>query len=1095
MRINNVHAVAFGPLVDETLALAPGMTVVVGDNESAKSSWHAAVYAALCGRRRGKGAPAKDEKRFIELHRPWDGDKWAVSTNVTLDDGRVVEIYQDLDGKVDCRALDMSLGGRDISNEIIFEGSPDGSRWLGLDRRSFSSTACVSQTELLRILEQADGLQEHLQRAAATAGTDATAAAAISRLDMFIRDRVGLDRSNSSKPLHQAKQRRADAENALVVAREAHGEYLALVTNADKARRLASKSASEVALLAQRTTELETALGMAHASVSGYAATGRLEERAQAVARERGDIDKRLTTIVELDERFAGHAPVGTISDDDNAQVVTSALAAYAIAPRPSPLTGATSADLQMAVDSLPDRPAGDIAVDQSVRVAASEFDLARVVHASHIDIESRAPDPLTPEQAAVVAAGVDNVRDLAAAMSATPPVLDPALQAAVDVAIQNQQATRQRWTEAYEVEQCAAEDLERGERRVEELEAALAAQRTADEQTRLAAAAQEVGNASRRGQRIRLSIVGVILMVGGLGVFLAIAHPAGAVVAGIGLVTLLAGFVRRRTSVTTSGPAPGLPVAGSAVHLVSDVDIATAHAQLAVWAKACQLAQAGTVAAREESIVCDSELASSQARLDVHVAVVQQAEAAAAQLRGRCVELQLPDDPGRLRDLAAAADRYRSAHDAYERWQTREAQLQLAVGTTAENLARALDARAAPAGGDLATRLAAYERDCSESAEQSAQAGRREPLERELAARRESEQSAAEVGARHSDAERALRSASGRIGLSAAQTTDPDALVIGLHDWQEQRVGALADADQAQESWAQLQALLDGHTAAEIEDSARDLANRSLAAEVALASARTDAAEQLCRRDDALAALGVPQSATDPSEIERVVVDTLNAERMHLADARERAKQEDRAAADVDGALRERARVLPGVAEAEESLQAAEVEWHRVTELDETLQQTKSFLDQAQQRVHRDIAPVLAKALSRWLPDITGGRYVEATVDPQSLQVRVCGAARNWRDADRLSHGTAEQVYLLLRVALAQHLVAAGTTCPLLLDDVTVQADSTRTTQILELLHRLSGDQQIVLFAQQKQVADWAHANLTGSRDAVVEVATVATC
>src|SRR5437899_4506225 len=36
-------------------------------------------------------------------------------------------------------------------------------------------------------------------------------------------------------------------------------------------------------------------------------------------------------------------------------------------------------------------------------------------------------------------------------------------------------------------------------------------------------------------------------------------------------------------------------------------------------------------------------------------------------------------------------------------------------------------------------------------------------------------------------------------------------------------------------------------------------------------------------------------------------------------------------------------------------------------------------------------------------------------------------------RAADQLSHGTAEQVYLLLRLALVRHLLRAGTTCPML--------------------------------------------------------------
>ncbi|MFZ5869001.1 MAG: AAA family ATPase, partial [Actinomycetota bacterium] len=115
MRIESVTAHAFGPLADERLELAPGMNVIAGVNESAKSSWHAAIYAALVGRRRGKGAPTKDERAFIERHRPWDQQSWRVSAIVALDDGRRIELTHDLDGKVDCRATDLALG-RDVSD-------------------------------------------------------------------------------------------------------------------------------------------------------------------------------------------------------------------------------------------------------------------------------------------------------------------------------------------------------------------------------------------------------------------------------------------------------------------------------------------------------------------------------------------------------------------------------------------------------------------------------------------------------------------------------------------------------------------------------------------------------------------------------------------------------------------------------------------------------------------------------------------------------------------------------------------------------------------------------------------------------------------
>jgi uncharacterized protein YhaN len=82
---------------------------------------------------------------------------------------------------------------------------------------------------------------------------------------------------------------------------------------------------------------------------------------------------------------------------------------------------------------------------------------------------------------------------------------------------------------------------------------------------------------------------------------------------------------------------------------------------------------------------------------------------------------------------------------------------------------------------------------------------------------------------------------------------------------------------------------------------------------------------------------------------------------------------------------------------------------------------------------------------------------------------------------------GTAEQIFLLLRMALAQHLAITGETCPLLLDDVTVQADAVRTVQILELLLNVAEERQVILFAQEPSVADWAMDRLSGERHSLI--------
>ncbi len=147
----------------------------------------------------------------------------------------------------------------------------------------------------------------------------------------------------------------------------------------------------------------------------------------------------------------------------------------------------------------------------------------------------------------------------------------------------------------------------------------------------------------------------------------------------------------------------------------------------------------------------------------------------------------------------------------------------------------------------------------------------------------------------------------------------------------------------------------------------------------------------------------------------------------------------------------------------------------------------TRDILQRAQDRVHRDVAPVLTRKLRDWLPHVTGGRYTDAIVNPGTLEVRVCGPRGQWREAHLLSQGTREQVYLLLRLALVEHLTRPGESCPLLLDEVTVHSDASRTGALLDLLHRTSEVHQVLLFTQEDQVQEWAQRALSGPRDRLV--------
>ena len=99
-----------------SLELGPGLNVVHGPNESAKSSWHAALTAGLCGRRRGSGKRAV-ETAFEARHRPWDDpDNWALALDLVLDAPALPgqDLFVDAGESLYARARDVAFEGEPL---------------------------------------------------------------------------------------------------------------------------------------------------------------------------------------------------------------------------------------------------------------------------------------------------------------------------------------------------------------------------------------------------------------------------------------------------------------------------------------------------------------------------------------------------------------------------------------------------------------------------------------------------------------------------------------------------------------------------------------------------------------------------------------------------------------------------------------------------------------------------------------------------------------------------------------------------------------------------------------------------------------------
>ena len=284
----------------------------------------------------------------------------------------------------------------------------------------------------------------------------------------------------------------------------------------------------------------------------------------------------------------------------------------------------------------------------------------------------------------------------------------------------------------------------------------------------------------------------------------------------------------------------------------------------------------------------------------------------------------------------------------------------------------------------------------------------------------------------------------------------NPDELVVALCSWQDDRNTELEEADCEIEKWEELQRILG-------QDSLDKL---------------TSEVERLCSEARDLSdQVGVEETArlADLS----TDADLRNAESV----ARESRTAFDRAQSQLETFGRD----MMDVAEEEEALVAARREYDRVRSLDHSLDLTIRFLQEAEERVHRTVAPILAATVREWLPRVTGGRYADCRIDPEKLAVEVATANGRWQRAEFLSHGTAEQVYLLLRLALARHL--ASQDCPLILNDAVAASDSQRKHDLLESLLAVSESTQVILFTHEDDVRAWGRGRLVGEPHKLIEL------
>ncbi|MGG1571965.1 AAA family ATPase [Fictibacillus sp. NRS-1165] len=133
-------------------------------------------------------------------------------------------------------------------------------------------------------------------------------------------------------------------------------------------------------------------------------------------------------------------------------------------------------------------------------------------------------------------------------------------------------------------------------------------------------------------------------------------------------------------------------------------------------------------------------------------------------------------------------------------------------------------------------------------------------------------------------------------------------------------------------------------------------------------------------------------------------------------------------------------------------------------------------LLKQTKEQFHTERLPAIIQKASMYFSRITDGKYAKVLLagEKEGLVIERNDGVRF--HPGELSRGTAEQLYLCVRLALAS--LHQRDSMPLIMDDVTVNFDPMRTKQTLDLLMEIGKTHQVIFFT--------CHEALIGDRPSV---------
>lgn len=164
----------------------------------------------------------------------------------------------------------------------------------------------------------------------------------------------------------------------------------------------------------------------------------------------------------------------------------------------------------------------------------------------------------------------------------------------------------------------------------------------------------------------------------------------------------------------------------------------------------------------------------------------------------------------------------------------------------------------------------------------------------------------------------------------------------------------------------------------------------------------------------------------------------------------------------------------LGGAEDAPQRIARKQEQLHRLQGEYDSLALALDVLRSANTTLQNRFSPELGRRAAEIFADMTGSPWSHILLDREFRLSAEAGSDPTRRSVQLLSSGTADQLYLAVRLAICEMVLPAEQNAPLILDDALLTFDDERLHKTLDYLVRLGEQRQILLFSCQSREADY---------------------